>query len=252
MKKNRLKKFEFRNVPRSKINPAPYNPRMMDAGARKKLRGALQKYGLVEPLVWNERTGNLVGGHQRLREMDKLMGYPDKADDYEVPCAVVDLDDKAEKELNILLNNPNLQGEYDWDALAQMFAGGEANPFDVGFELPELQVFLGDDVAAEIAEMYDMALESDPMMGDVEAISKEADQIELIKARKREYDAAQEADIPENYLLVVFPSYSEKGAVLKAWNLPADTRVIDMRRFVEVIQAEVEAEVEKRIGEGHA
>lgn len=27
----------------------------------------MDEFGFVEPLVWNRRTGNLVGGHQRLK-----------------------------------------------------------------------------------------------------------------------------------------------------------------------------------------
>jgi len=238
MKPEKLLNFEFQKIPRSKINPAPYNPRVMDAGARKKLREALRKFGLVEPLVWNKRTGHLVGGHQRLREMDKLVGYPNKVKDYEVPVAVVDLDEKREKELNILLNNPNLMGDYDWEKLAELFKSGEASPFEAGFEVTDLAVYFDEETVKEIAELYDVAVEGDPMMGDVEALAEEAEKIEQIKARKREYRAEQEADIPENYLLVVFPTSKDKEEALKAWGLPAGTRVVDAVRWADILDEE--------------
>lgn len=50
------------------INPAPYNPRLdLKPGNRgyDKLARSIDQWGCVEPLVWNQRTGNLVGGHQR-------------------------------------------------------------------------------------------------------------------------------------------------------------------------------------------
>ncbi len=59
------------------IDPAPYNPRVdLKPGDPEydKLRRSLQEYGCVEPLVLNERTGNLVGGHQRLNVL-KDLGY---------------------------------------------------------------------------------------------------------------------------------------------------------------------------------
>jgi ParB-like chromosome segregation protein Spo0J len=52
------------------INPAPYNPRRdLQPGEPEyeNLKRSIETFGLVEPLVWNERTGNLVGGHQRLK-----------------------------------------------------------------------------------------------------------------------------------------------------------------------------------------
>ena len=35
--------------------------------AYEKLVRSMEEYGYVQPLVWNKATGNLVGGHQRLK-----------------------------------------------------------------------------------------------------------------------------------------------------------------------------------------
>ncbi len=59
------------------INPAPYNPRKkLKPGdpQHEALAAGLEEFGLVEALIWNKRSGNLVGGHQRfemLREDGK-------------------------------------------------------------------------------------------------------------------------------------------------------------------------------------
>lgn len=238
----KLTRFEFKEIPRSEINEAPYNPRVMDAGARKKLRESLKRYGLVEPLVWNRRTGHLVGGHQRLREMDRLMGTKD----YMVPVAVVDLDEKEEKELNILLNNPNLMGDYDWAALERLFTQDGVNPFAAGFELPDLALMLGEDTARAVAELFGQALEADPLMGDVEGLAEEAEKILGIKARKREYAAQEKAkDLPENYLLVVYPSAREKDQILAEWGIPPGTRVISAERFSEIVREQLRRDEEE-------
>nr|WP_281242048.1 ParB N-terminal domain-containing protein [Marininema mesophilum] len=55
---------------KSKINPASYNPRKnLKPGddEYEKLKRSINHFGYIEPLVWNSRTGNLVGGHQRLK-----------------------------------------------------------------------------------------------------------------------------------------------------------------------------------------
>ena len=62
--------MEIRRVPVDRLNPAAYNPRRDlrpgDAGYDKLAR-SMEKFGCVEPVVWNQRTGNVVGGHQRLK-----------------------------------------------------------------------------------------------------------------------------------------------------------------------------------------
>jgi len=93
----------------SELTPAPYNPRQSTAKQEKQLKASLEKFGVVEPIIFNKRTGYIVGGHFRVRELKKL-GYK------EIECVIVDLDEEDEKELNIRLNANT--GEWDWDALA--------------------------------------------------------------------------------------------------------------------------------------
>ena len=92
-----LQHFEFGKIKRSQIKFADYNPRIIDESNQKKLIKAIKENGLIEPLVWNKRTGVLVGGHQRLTAADKI--YRKK--DYDVPVAIIDVDEKTEKKLNV-------------------------------------------------------------------------------------------------------------------------------------------------------
>ncbi len=78
-------KFVSERIHRSKIKNAPYNPRSIDDHARKKLHHNLKKKGLLDALVWNKRTGNLVSGHQRLSILDDLSAT---GDDYTLDFAV--------------------------------------------------------------------------------------------------------------------------------------------------------------------
>ncbi|MEO2091509.1 MAG: ParB N-terminal domain-containing protein [Gemmataceae bacterium] len=108
--------FECRTLPIDQLTPAPYNPRRMlkptDKACRK-LKHSLERFGLVEPLVWNELTGRVVGGHLRLSILKEL-GY------VEVPVSVVRLTDPQEKALNVVLNNQEAQNRYDTDKLADL------------------------------------------------------------------------------------------------------------------------------------
>jgi hypothetical protein len=89
--------------------PAPYNPRQSTAKQEKHLKESLEKFGLVEPIIFNKQTGYIVGGHFRVRELKKL-GIN------EIQCVIVDLNEADEKELNIRLNANT--GSWDWDTLA--------------------------------------------------------------------------------------------------------------------------------------
>ena len=62
--------MKIETIPIEKIKAAPYNPRKdLKPGdpEYEKLKKSLTEFDLVEPLVWNRRSGNLIGGHQRLK-----------------------------------------------------------------------------------------------------------------------------------------------------------------------------------------
>ena len=90
----------------------------------------------MEPVIWNRQTGNVVGGHQRLKVLMDL-------GQTEIDCVVVDLDLAREKALNIALNK--IQGDWDEDKLAAIMADFDAEAFDVsltGFDANEVDALL--------------------------------------------------------------------------------------------------------------
>lgn len=132
-----------REVEIEKLNPAKYNPRVeLRPGMREweHLVQSIQEFGLVEPIIWNERTGNVVGGHQRL-EVLRYLGY-DTA-----PCSIVNLDDYDEKLLNIALNK--IQGEWDYEKLEEILK-------DLDTEVAELSGFSADEIALILADNEDL------------------------------------------------------------------------------------------------
>ena len=123
------------------LTPADYNPRMdLKPGDKEyeKLRRSIQEFGYVDTIIWNEQTGNIVGGHQRLKVMKEL-GFQ------EVTVSVVDLDEQKEKALNIALNK--IEGDWDKGLLKDLLQDIDTGDFDMsltGFDNDELEKLMTD------------------------------------------------------------------------------------------------------------
>jgi DNA modification methylase len=122
------------------IKPAPYNPREEQKPGDpvyEKVKQSIETFDLVEPLVWNRRSCNLVGGHLRLKVLIEK-GVK------EVDVSVVDLSPVKEKMLNIALNK--IQNRFDDEKLSMVITEIEQCPeFDIsqtGFDMPELSEIL--------------------------------------------------------------------------------------------------------------
>jgi hypothetical protein len=123
-----IKQIETRTIKRSQIHKAPYNPRTITEERRKKLRDSLEEFGLAGDFVWNELTGNLVAGHQRITILDEenAKDYPASetfslAGDYDVTVKVVNLPLEKEKILNLKLNSEEIGGVWDDGLLNDLF-----------------------------------------------------------------------------------------------------------------------------------
>ena len=117
---NKVKIAETREVKRSDIKLANYNPRKISKEARELLKKNIKRVGLLGGVVWNEYTGNLISGHQRVSVMDEINKY-EEGNDYMVKVEVAYMSEKEEKEQNLFMNNRNVQGEFDNDMLRDMF-----------------------------------------------------------------------------------------------------------------------------------
>lgn len=126
-----------REINITELNAAQYNPRIaLEPGMPEweKLKTSIDQFGNVEPVVWNQRTGNVVGGHQRLAVL-KSMGHKS------IPCSVVDLDEQDEKLLNIALNK--IKGQWDYDKLEEILSGFDHEVAAAsGFSAEEIAVIL--------------------------------------------------------------------------------------------------------------
>lgn len=135
--------MNIKRIKLADVKPAAYNPRRQLKPGEKEyeaLKASISRWSLVEPLVVNLRTGNLVGGHQRYNVLLDL-GHT------EAEAAVVDLDEKQEKLLNVALNK--IKGQWDYSRLEEIFQE---------YELEEAKVtgFTGQEIALILAKNDDV------------------------------------------------------------------------------------------------
>lgn len=156
--------MDIRKIAVGELHPARYNPRKdLKPGDPEfeKLKRSVEEFGYVEPIIWNKRTGNVVGGHQRLKVLMHL-GYT------EVDCVVLDLDTPREKALNIALNK--ISGGWDMPLLTALLKDINESGFDftlTGFDVSEMSDLFDDQ--SEIVE------DEPPAAADTPAYTKLGD-----------------------------------------------------------------------------
>lgn len=130
------------------LTPADYNPRLelkpgMDE--YKKLKNSILEFGFIDPPIFNEKTGHLIGGHQRVSVAKDLGLYE------EIEVSVVNLSIDKEKALNLALNK--ISGIWDEEKLAMLLKELDEDNLNLsGFDNDEVQC---------IIDQYEMDIDVD-------------------------------------------------------------------------------------------
>jgi hypothetical protein len=199
--KNNYEKFDVKKISRSLIKNAPYNPRKISDQNKKRLKDNIEKVGLLEPLVYNKQTGNLVSGHQRISILDSL----NQSKEYEITVSEVDLDEKTEKEQNVFFNNTNAMGDYDYEKLQEFFKDTEVNFENCGMNTGDMVWIFGDNPDQ---------MRSEDLLKVAEKIRENTDLRNAIKKTGKEKDET------EFYLVVVFKDEETRNKFVAKHTLP--------------------------------
>ena len=155
----------------SELKAAPYNPRTISTAAAKALARSMQEFGDISGLVCNTRTGHLVAGHQRLKQLPEeyeLVRTEERTDSVGTvgygyveahgtrwPVRFVDWPEATEKAANVAANSPFLVGEFTNDLLPLLS--------EIKGSLPELHELLRfGDLAALLPEPEAQGGQTDP------------------------------------------------------------------------------------------
>ena len=120
-----INRWKIEKVKLKDVKPYDKNPRQISEKAARGLKASMERFGYVEPIVWNKTTGNIVGGHQRYSQLMK-QGVE------EASMMVVEMDPEKELAANLTLNNPEIEGEWDEPALAllEQLKGADEELYD--------------------------------------------------------------------------------------------------------------------------
>lgn len=144
------------------LHPASYNPRKISERDFEELKTSMKEFGDLSGIVRNVRTGNLVGGHQRIKALDpewKIFAQPNMDDIGTMASGYiqtefgrwayreVDWDEEKEKFANIAANKHG--GEWDFPLLKDLIIEIDSGDVDLsltGFDQTELSSIMVYDV----------------------------------------------------------------------------------------------------------
>lgn len=241
-----LKKFfssTIVEVKRSEIHPADYNPRKIDEQGKRMLKRSMKQFGVVGGIIVNSQTGNtIVGGHQKVAILDEMYKYPDN--DYSLRVEMISVDRETEKTLNIALNNGNISGSWDYDALAQLVP--DIDYQDAGLTAADLNM-IGCDFLLQTEEENSIANALEDMMAPVteqkeaEKAAKQMERAEKVahmkEVKQQVKDAAQkQAQDMDAYLMLSFDTFEAKAAFCERFGYDPYSKFIKGEVFDEQVE----------------
>ncbi len=207
----KYQRFETLRVWRHELRPHPKNPRTIGKKQEQRLRGKVKDVGLVQPLIWNRRTGYLVGGHQRMEVLDRLEKYNPltRENDYQLDVSACELSDSQELEMLVFLNNPSAGGMFDLDLLADLNLSAGIDFAGMGFDQIDVDLmFDGDARFSHLFEDDDEVAASKEKLAEVKA------------AREAGAEKMQTENSAEFYFVVVCRDDEERTECMRRLGVP--------------------------------
>ena len=209
----------------------------------KKLKQNIKRVGMLGGIIWNERTNNLVSGHQRVTVLDQLNGYDGTEEtDYILRVDKVNLSEKEEKEQNIFMNNQSVQGEFDIDALRNLLteidfksAGlteQDLSIIGIDFDMPVLE-----EIRTGIEDMSSSYNEGKEREKKIAELSRESQIAHNKEVKQQVKDAAQkQAQDMDAYLMLSFDTFEAKSAFCERFGYDPYSKFIKGEIFDEQVE----------------
>lgn len=225
-----LKQSETRIIKRSQINLNPINPKRHSDEKVKLQKKNLQKVGFLGGIVWNEKSGNLIDGHRRVKAMDLHYKYDGTSiTDYKVKVEVVNLDEKTEKEQLTYMAVGNTKP--DIDLIANYIS--DIDYTDVGLDIGELNDILAinmdtpslsdslDDLLSPITSFDEIGTSAT----NEKTYEEKKEHMKAVKQQVKD-NAIEKQQNEEAYITLSFSSYNAKDDFCDLLGISTDDKFV--------------------------
>lgn len=225
-----LKQSETRTIKRSQINLNPINPKRHSDDKVKLQKKNLQKVGFLGGIVWNEKSGNLIDGHRRIKAMDLHYKYDGTSiTDYKVKVEVVNLDEKTEKEQLTYMAVGNTKP--DIDLIANYIS--DIDYTDVGFDIGELNDILSINMDTPfLSDSLDDLLSPIPSFDEIgtsatneKTYEEKKEHMKAVKQQVKD-NAIEKQQNEEAYITLSFSSYNAKDDFCDLLGISTDDKFV--------------------------
>ena len=243
---------EIAEVKRSQIKFADYNPRTITDDGKKALKRSVKRYGVIgNNILVNKRTGyTIVSGHQKVAILDEQYKYNQltKENDYTLRIELIDVDEKTEKSVNILLNNQSVGGQWDYDRLREIVP--DIDYKDAGLTEADLNI-IGVDFMFQTEDELQLSSELETMMSPVTEL-KEAEKAERQAQQQMERQAKidhmkevkqqvkeksqEQAENMDAYIMLSFDTFKAKAAFCERFGYSRYDKFIKGEVFDQIIE----------------
>lgn len=225
-----LKQSETRTIKRSQINLNPINPKRHSDDKVKLQKKNLQKVGFLGGIVWNEKSGNLIDGHRRIKAMDLHYKYDGTSiTDYKVKVEVVNLDEKTEKEQLTYMAVGNTKP--DIDLIANYIS--DIDYTDVGFDIGELNDILSINMDTPfLSDSLDDLLSPIPSFDEIgtsatneKTYEEKKEHMKAVKQQVKD-NAIEKQQNEEAYITLSLSSYNAKDDFCDLLGISTDDKFV--------------------------
>ena len=137
--------MELVELPVDKVVPNPKNPRIdLRPGMPlyEKLKKSIENFGYADPIIWNERTGMIVSGHQRFQVMKDIA---EKKGEPLTKVQVVKVNMSESKQDGFMIAVNKITGLWDEEKLSAILRElDEEDRLNTGFDDYEIATLLDD------------------------------------------------------------------------------------------------------------
>ena len=162
--------------------------------------------------------------------------------------SVINVDEQQEKELNLLMNNPNAMGTWDFDALAQIIPDIDwkaAGLTDADLNMIGVDYLLQTEEESSVADALEDLMEPVTEQREAEKAERQAEkQLEraekvahMKEVKQQVKEAAQkQAEGMDAYVMLSFDTYEAKAAFCMRFGYDADMKFIKGEVFSEQVE----------------